>query len=151
MVLISSINNFQQWANLVSSSSILFVPNMVCLKFWKISNLQKTWKTMTDTMSIDILFMNCLHFITILSLYMHTFLNWRIIALQNFVLFCQTSTWISHRYIYIPSLLNLPPISLPIPLLYFKVSCRSHDFLQHISSNTKGYYVLLKLIIDIII
>ena len=43
------------------------------------------------------------------------FFNWRIIALQNFVVFCQTSTWISHRYTYIPSLLNLPPISLPIP------------------------------------
>jgi len=42
---------------------------------------------------------------------------WRIIALQNFVVSCQTSTWISHRYRYIPSLLNLPPISLPIPLL----------------------------------
>ena len=36
------------------------------------------------------------------------FFNWRIIALQNFV-FCQTSTWISRRYTYIPSLLNLPP------------------------------------------
>ena len=30
------------------------------------------------------------------------FFNWRIIALQNFVVFCQTSTWISHRYTYIP-------------------------------------------------
>ena len=30
-------------------------------------------------------------------------------CLQNFVVFSQTSTWISHRYIYIPSLLNLPP------------------------------------------
>ena len=37
-------------------------------------------------------------------------------ALQNFV-FSQTSTWISHRYTYIPSLLNLPPISHPIPPL----------------------------------
>ena len=26
--------------------------------------------------------------------------NWRIIAIQNFVVFCQTSTWISHRYTY---------------------------------------------------
>jgi len=42
---------------------------------------------------------------------------WRIIALQNFVVFCQTSTWINHRYTYIPSLLKLPPISLPIPPL----------------------------------
>ena len=43
------------------------------------------------------------------------FFNWRIIALQNHVGFCQTSTWISHRYIYIPSLLNLPPIPPPHP------------------------------------
>ena len=42
------------------------------------------------------------------------FFNLRIIALWNFVVFCQTSTWISHRYPCIPSLLNLPPISLPI-------------------------------------
>ena len=42
---------------------------------------------------------------------------WRIIALQNFVVFCQTSTWISHRFTYIPSLLNLLPISLRIPPL----------------------------------
>ena len=40
----------------------------------------------------------------------YLFFNWGIIALQNFVVFCQTSTWISHRYTYIPSLLNLPPI-----------------------------------------
>ena len=38
-------------------------------------------------------------------------------CLQNFVVFCQSSTWISHRYTYIPSLLNLSPISLPIPPL----------------------------------
>ena len=38
------------------------------------------------------------------------FFNWRIIALQNFLVFCQTSTWMSHRYTYIPSLLNLPPM-----------------------------------------
>ena len=40
---------------------------------------------------------------------------WRIIALQNFVVFCQTAPWINHRYPYSPSLVNLPPISLPIP------------------------------------
>ena len=39
-------------------------------------------------------------------------------ALQNFVVFCQTSTCISHRYTFIPSLLNLPPISLSMPLLW---------------------------------
>ena len=41
-------------------------------------------------------------------------INWRIIAVQNFV-FCETSTGISHRYTHVPSLLNLPPISLPTP------------------------------------
>ena len=40
----------------------------------------------------------------------YLFFTWRIIALQNFVVFCQTSAWISYRYTYIPFLLNLPPI-----------------------------------------
>ena len=31
-----------------------------------------------------------------------TEMNWRIIGFWNFVVFCQTSTWISHRYTYIP-------------------------------------------------
>ena len=41
--------------------------------------------------------------------------NWRIIALQNFVVLCHTSTRISHRYSHVPSLLDCPPISLTIP------------------------------------
>ena len=41
--------------------------------------------------------------------------NWKIIALQYCVSFCHTSTWISHKYAYVPSLLNLPPIQLSIP------------------------------------
>ena len=38
------------------------------------------------------------------------FSNWRIIALQYCVGFCHTSTWISHKhiYIYVSYLLNLP-------------------------------------------
>ena len=38
------------------------------------------------------------------------FLNWRIMALQFCVGFCHTSTWVSHRYTYVASLLN-PPAS----------------------------------------
>ena len=51
------------------------------------------------------------------SFLINLFFCWRIIDLQNFAVFCQTSTWISHRYTYIPSLLKLSPISLPIPPL----------------------------------
>ena len=43
---------------------------------------------------------------------MYLFFNWRIITLQNCVCFCQTSTWISHRYTFVPSFLNLPPTPL---------------------------------------
>ena len=41
------------------------------------------------------------------------FLNWKIIALWCYAGFCHTSTWISHRYTYVPSLLNLLPTSTP--------------------------------------
>ena len=41
------------------------------------------------------------------------FFNLRIIPLQNFSIFCHTSTRIIHRYTHVPSLLNLPPTSLP--------------------------------------
>ena len=36
-------------------------------------------------------------------------LNWRIMALQYHVGFCHTSTWIGHRCMHVPSVLNLPP------------------------------------------
>ena len=44
--------------------------------------------------------------------------NWKIIALQSCIGFCHVSTWISHRYMCVFSLLNLPPTSHPIPPLY---------------------------------
>ena len=43
--------------------------------------------------------------------------HWRIIALQYCGGFYHTLTWICIRYIYVPSLLSLPPISHPIPPL----------------------------------
>ena len=43
--------------------------------------------------------------------------NWRVIALQCCVGVCHTSTWISHRYTYVPSFLNLPPTYPVIPPL----------------------------------
>ena len=53
----------------------------------------------------------------ILFFLINLFFNWRIIALQNCVGFCQASPWISHRYTCVSSLLNLPPTSHPIPPL----------------------------------
>ena len=62
---------------------------------------------------------------------------WRIIILHNFAVFCQTSTWISHRYTYIPSLLNLSPISHPSRLI--QSPCLS--FLSH-SANSHWLSIL---------
>ena len=41
-------------------------------------------------------------------LYKCIYFNWRLITLQYGGDFCRISTWISHRYTYVPSLLNLP-------------------------------------------
>ena len=47
---------------------------------------------------------------------------WRIITLQTFAVFCQTSTWISHRYTYIPSFwTSLPTPSPSTPLGWYRV------------------------------
>ena len=43
----------------------------------------------------------------------YCFYTWRIIALQCYIGFCHTTTWISHKYTYVPSLLNLPPSTMP--------------------------------------
>ena len=43
--------------------------------------------------------------------------HWKITGLRCCVGFCHISTWISHRYTCVPSLLNLPPTSHPIPSL----------------------------------
>ena len=60
--------------------------------------------------------------------------NWRIIALQNFVVFCHTSTRISHRYMHVTSFPNLPfiPISIP-PFSLSQSPCLSS--LSHIANS----------------
>ena len=53
------------------------------------------------------------------------FFIWRIVALQNFVVSCQVSAWIDHRYTYVPSLLTslpFPSSSHPSRLLLSEVS-----------------------------
>ena len=45
---------------------------------------------------------------------LYLFFNWRIIALQNFVVFCQTSTRISHRYTHAGEFLTTEPPRKPM-------------------------------------
>ena len=52
----------------------------------------------------------CTFFLVVLLIYFFKFIfNWRIIALQYCVDYCHISAWIGHKYIYVRSLLNLPP------------------------------------------
>ena len=39
------------------------------------------------------------------------YFNWRVIALQCCDGLCHTSTWIGHRYTWVPTILNTPPTS----------------------------------------
>ena len=52
--------------------------------------------------------------VTFSSILFYLFFNWRIITLHNFVVFCQISTRISHKYTYVPSLLYLLPHTTPL-------------------------------------
>ena len=76
-------------------------------------------------------------FLFFFSFLIYLSLNWRVIALQNSVVFCHTSTWISHRYTYIPSWTSLPPPSLSHPSRLIQSPCLS--FLRH----TAFYHVLV--------
>ena len=65
-----------------------------------------------------------------LSFFFLIFFNWRIIALQNFAIFCQTSTWISHRLHISPPFWNsLPSPSPSHPSRSIQSPCLS--FLSH--------------------
>ena len=57
--------------------------------------------------------MALLFFPVVLSLNLFIF-NWRMIALQYFVGFYQTSTWISHKFTHVPSHFNIPSTFLPV-------------------------------------
>ena len=102
----------QLWASLHCVCVFTMVNLMINSNaFW--FNTEDTKKPLMSFQELGGLIMPPLFF----SFYKNLFFNWSIIALQNFVVFRQTSTWISHSYTYIPSLLNLPPISLPLPPL----------------------------------
>ena len=60
------------------------------------------------------------------ALFFFNFFNWRVIALQNFVVFCWTSTWISHRCTY-PLRLEPP---LCNPMIYSPPGSSVHGIFQ---------------------
>ena len=63
----------------------------------------------------------------------YLFFYWRIIALHNFTVFCQTSIWISHRYTYplpFETSSHLPPH--PTPLDWYRVPVRVSSAIQQI-------------------
>ena len=63
------------------------------------------------------------------------FFYWRKIALQYFVGLYHTSTWISHRYTYVPSLLN-PPSPSSNPSHFSKLSQNSELSSLYYTANT---------------
>ena len=66
------------------------------------------------------LHVSCLSFLVIILVFCLNLLilNGRIMALHHCVGFCHVPTWISHRYMYVPSLVSLPPTSQPVPHLW---------------------------------
>ena len=66
--------------------------------------------------------------------------SWRIIALQYCVSFCRTSTWISHGYTYIPSL--LPPLPPPTTTHPFRLSQSTDLSSLHYTANSHWLFTL---------
>ena len=74
------------------------------------------------------------------------FFIWRIVALQNFVVSCQVSAWIDHRYTYVPSLLTslpFPSSSHPSRLLLSEVSNCDISFLIFLLFSALVWFVFL--------
>ena len=95
--------------------------SLTAMRVWKMRNIFKRYYTMTTnrhfchcktwkSLTAMRVSKNEKHFFLI-----YFFFSWRTVALQNFVVFCQISTWISHRYTYIYLLPLEPSSHLPSP------------------------------------
>ena len=74
--------------------------------FAHLFNVWLLWRQMDfPTSVISVLYVFFLFFFSFLNF----IFNWRIVALRYCTGFCHISTWISHRYTDVPSLLKLPP------------------------------------------
>ena len=91
------------------------------------NNLKKTFQRIFLTTKQNFFAWNTSYLLSLFCVYFLLKDN----CFTDFALFSQTSTWISHRYTYIPSCLKLFPISLPIPpFRLIQRPCLS--FLSHI-------------------
>ena len=77
-------NRWERWYSFVTMSKRFLIP-LQLLSEWKKSILPGA-KVLGRRLTVE----SCFFFL------INLFFNWRIIALQNFVVFCQTLTWISH-------------------------------------------------------
>ena len=66
--------------------------------------------------------------------HLYIYFNWRIVTLQYCHSICHTSVWISHRHTCVPSVLNLPSASFPIPSFQV-VRVPALDALHHTSNS----------------
>ena len=66
--------------------------------------------------------------------HLYIYFNWRIVTLQYCHGICHTSVWISHRHTCVPSVLNLPSASFPIPSFQV-VRVPALDALHHTSNS----------------
>ena len=95
------------WA-MISENDFSLIGCVICVVEWCWS-IRDSWKV-----EWDVFHSSCQLLCNIFKILF--IFNWRITALQFCVGFCHTSVWISHRYTYVPFLLNL----LPTPLGYHR-------------------------------
>ena len=87
-------------AEILLACSLTYQPKIFNFSIWK--DVLPLLRARTPQSALQIPIPTLLIWLTpCYHLFLFFFFNWRIIALQNFAVFCQTSTWISHRYIYI--------------------------------------------------
>ena len=75
-------------------------------------------------------------FMPIFLIFIFKIFNWRIIGLQCCVGVCHTTTWISSKHAYVPSLLNFPSIPQPHPTLQAVTEHQHQVELPVLCSNT---------------
>ena len=88
-------------------------------RFWRTAKLFFPWRLYCFKLPPEIviylfLFLTFSYYEVLIHFFLfNLFFYWRIIVLQNIVVFCQTSTWISHRYTKSPPFWTTLPSPSP--------------------------------------